>query len=188
MPSPKMWSGYFGKVMMEYRDYPKPCGSPIFNSPDPLAFPVPAIDNDYMTFKEWTITLSMTMLERNMPTSRGEGWYPTLPSGEISLSGLVPKGGNPGFYLGCPLFWYLELKDGPTILARKLPVIVSKMEYNNSVTGPYGISVSAKVDYSFDARSSDPTYNGWVDMLNNKINPKTPTLTNYPWTLKGKTP
>lgn len=187
MPSPTMWSGYFGQVLMTFREYPKPCGSPIFNSPDPLAFPVPNIDNDYMTFKDWTITLSMTMLERNMPTSRGEGWYPTLPAGEISLNGLVPKGGIPGFYMGCPLWWTLRLKDGPTTLSGKMPVIVTKMDYNNSVTGSYGISVSAKLDWSFDSSSSDPIYSGWVEKLGNKIDPKTPGLTNYPWTLKGMT-
>lgn len=187
MPSPTMWAGRHGLVLMENREYPKPCGAVIFNEPDPLAFTAPTLDNDYMTFKEWSIALSVTMLERNVSTSRGEGWYPALPSGEISLTGIVPKKGNPGFYLGCPLWWRLKLVDGPDSLACKIPVIVSRMDYSNSVIGAYSINVGAKIDWTFDMASSDPVYNGWVFTQNNEISPKMPTVDNYPWTLKGKT-
>jgi hypothetical protein len=187
MASPTMWSGKQGSVLMETREYPKPCGSQIFNESDPLAFPEPTLDNNFMTFKDWTIALSMTMLERNMPSSRGEGWYPTMPAGEIILNGLVPRNGNPGLYLGCPLWWKLRLSLDSDVLMCKIPVIVSKMDYANSITTSYGISVSAKIDWSFDIGSSDPVYSGWVDTTGNKITPKNPFLNNYPWTLKGHT-
>lgn len=188
MPSPTMWAGRHGSVLMEFREYPKPCGANIFIEPDPLPFATPTLDNDYMTFREWTIALSVTMLERNMPSSRGEGWYPTMPAGEISLNGLVPKSGNPGLYLGCPLWWRLKLTDDADSLACKIPVIVSKMDYSNSVTGAYSINVSAKIDWTFEIYSSDPVYSGWVSTLDGELKPTMPMLASYPWTLKGKTP
>lgn len=185
MPSPQIWAGWYGEVSCEARDYPLPCGSPIFGEGDPLAPPMQVINNAYMTFSTWSIAVKMEMLERNVISSRGRGFYPTLLGGTVSLTGVISMKGNAGLGLGLPIWMSLRLNTGAATLATKLPVIISSLTYTNTVAGAYSVDIEAELDWSFDMFSSDPAYSGWVSRTRTSITPIGMVGYAYPFVLKG---
>lgn len=185
MPSPKIWAGYHGEVSCIARAYPLPCGSSIFGEVDPLAPPAQVIDNTYMTFSTWTIAPKMEMLERNVISSRGRGFYPTLLGGTVSLTGVISREGSAGLGIGLPIWMTLKLTKGAAILGTSLPVIISSLTYTNDVTGAYSVDIEAEIDWSFDMASGDAVYSGWVTTTATSITPIGLVGYNYPFVLKG---
>lgn len=188
MASSQIWSGKLGQVSFEFRTYPKPCGSDIFGDADPLPFATPTINNDYMTFSEWKIALKMSMLSRDLISSLGKGYFPTMMDGTISLTGVVPKDGNPGIYIGCPLWLRLKLKKDSVELVTDLPILISSLNYNASVAGAYSFDLEANLDWSFTLGSSDPNYAGWATIApSGKVVPRSFIDKFYPFVLLGRT-
>jgi hypothetical protein len=127
----------------------------------------------------------MEMLERNVISSRGRGFYPTLLGGTVSLTGVISSEGSAGLGIGLPIWMTLKLTNGAAILGTTLPVIISSLTYTNDVTGAYTVDIEAEIDWSFDMSSVDSVYSGWVTTTATSITPMGLVGYNYPFVLKG---